>query len=121
MLLLPFRPARRDEIGTAFIEFLDELVCHERRARSRQLAFIHEWDYLIDEPQPATPKRYAERWNTPLSTVYALLDEFRKLFPGETDPTRICQALWQAVEAQQDASGNPVDMNRVRVVRELDG
>jgi hypothetical protein len=121
-LTLPFRPAQRDEPGIAFIEFLDQQVDHDRRARSRQLAFIHEWDYLIDEDgQLPTPKRYAERWNTPTSTVYLLLTEFRRLFPGEADPTRVCQALWAAVEAQQDAAGTFVDMDRVRVVQQDGG
>jgi hypothetical protein len=116
-LQLPFRPARRGEPGVAFIEYLDKRVGHDRRARGRQLAFIHEWDYLIDGASEApTAKRYAERWNTPLSTVYLLLAEFRQLFPSETDPTRVCESLWAAVAVQQDSIGSFVDMDRVRVV-----
>ena len=114
---LPFRYARRGETGTPFIEYLDQRVGRDRRARGRQLAFIHEWDYLTDEIQrPPTAKDYAERWNAPLSTVYGLLEEFRELFPTEADPGRVVQEIWNGVEAQQDGVGTFVDMDRVHVI-----
>lgn len=114
---LPFRHAHRGESGTPFIEYLDARLAHDRRARARQLAFLHEWDYLTDEiERRPTPRDYALRWNTPLSTVYGLLDEFRQFFPTESDPSRLAQEIWRGVEAQQDSAGTPVDMDRVQVI-----
>jgi hypothetical protein len=83
----------------------------------RQLALVHEWDHLTDDLQrPPTVKEYAERWNMSLSTAYALLEEFRELFPTEETPERIVRELWDGVAAQQQPNGMMVEWDRVQVV-----
>ena len=67
-----------------------------------------------EHPDPA---QYAERWNASISTVYKVLEEFRALFPGQTDPTAICQEIWDGVGAQQhEWPLGFVETMRVRVV-----
>jgi|SRR5450755_5036133 hypothetical protein len=116
--LLPFEHAKRGAAGVPFIDYLDGVCDGDRLLRQRQLAFIHEWDYLIDHlGRKPTVTEYSERWRTPRSTVYALLQEHRRLFPGQDDPTGVCTEIWAGVEAQQGEE--PlffVDMERVRVV-----
>ena len=114
---LPFKHARRGESGIPFIEYLDARAGHDRRTRSRQLAFLHEWEYLADRlgHSPA-PKEYAERWNMPVSTAYDLLAEFRQLFPTERDPARLIDEIWNGVHAQQGSHGGFLDLDRVLVV-----
>jgi hypothetical protein len=92
---LPFRHAQAGDAGIAFIDYVDHLAGNNRLLRQRQLAFLHEWDVLVDElGRVPTAAEYAERWRTPRSTVYSLLDEFRQLFDGQNDPTWICKEIW---------------------------
>ena len=115
--LLPFRHARHGDEGVPFIDYLDARTGRNRLVRQRQLAFIHEWDYLVDQlGRTPTPAEYSDRWRTPRSTVYALLDEFRQLFPGQDHPTAICEEIWDGVSAQQHETTGLVDVERVRVV-----
>lgn len=116
--LLPFAHATRGVEGVPFVDYVDELCGRDRLKRQRQLSFIHEWDYLVDElGRKPTAEEYAGRWNTTRSTVYSLLQEFRQLFPGQDDPTAVCQEIWTGVEAQQhEAPFGFVDLERVRVV-----
>jgi hypothetical protein len=115
---LPFEHAQQGAPGQAFIEYMDELVCHDRQARQRQMALIHEWDYLTDHcGHRITADEYAEYWKIPRSTVYALLREFRALFPEQDDPTAICEEIWAGVQAQQGEDAMFfVDVERVRVI-----
>lgn len=81
------------------------------------LAFVDEWEVLADEIQRTpTAKEFSARWNVPLSTAYDLLEEFRKLFPTETDPGRVIQEIWDGVAAQQGANGTFMQVNRVLVI-----
>jgi hypothetical protein len=114
---LPFRHARRGEQGVPFIEYLDTRTGHDRRTLTRQLAFLHEWEYLADDlgRAPST-KEYADRWHMPGSTAYGLLSEFRRLFPTERDPNRVIKEIWDGVGAQQNVHGGFLDLNRVKVV-----
>jgi hypothetical protein len=116
--LLPFTHADQVGEGIPFIDYLDRISGGDRLLRQRQLAFIHEWDYLVDHlGRSPTAAEYGERWRTPRSTVYALLKEFRRLFPGQDEPTAICQEIWAGVGAQQhEAPFGWVDMERVRIV-----
>jgi hypothetical protein len=99
---LPFRASKKPGEGVPFIDHLSDLVDGRRLLRERQLVFIQQWDYQLDHlGAPPTPAEYAARWNVSLSTVYKLLDEFRRLFPGQDDPTAICQEIWEGVAAQQ--------------------
>jgi hypothetical protein len=46
-----------------------------------------------------------------------MLEEFRRIFPGQADPTAICTEIWDGVSAQQDeATCQFVDTDRVRVI-----
>jgi hypothetical protein len=101
-----------------FIDHLDERCRGNRPLRQRQLAFVHEWDVLLDDLQRRpTVAEYAERWRTPRSTAYSMLEEFRRVFPGQHDPTAICKEIWDGVSAQQgEAPFGFVDMDRVRVI-----
>jgi hypothetical protein len=115
---LPFAHSSDPRHGEAFIDYLDRICSNNRLRRQRQLAFIHEWDHLIDQlgRQP-TVSEYADRWRTPRSTAYALLHEFRQLFPNVADPTRVCEELWNGVSAQQhDEPSFLINVDRVRVV-----
>jgi hypothetical protein len=79
--------------------------------------FIHEWEHLADGSyEPPSVKRYAERWNVPLSRAYARLNEFRDLFPTEDSPTRLVDEVWRGIGEQQDAVGNPMLWDRVLVL-----
>jgi hypothetical protein len=51
-----------------------------------------------------------------ISTAYDLLEEFRRLFPTETDPGRLIQEIWDGVAAQQSANGMFMQVNRVLVI-----
>lgn len=115
---LPIRYAVGPGEGLPFIDYLSRLAGERSTLRQRQLAFINEWDCLIDElGRRPTPADYAERWDMPRSTVYSLLAEFRRLFPGQSDPTDLCREIWDGVGAQQhEASLGIVDWERVRVV-----
>ena len=63
--LLPFRHARHGDEGVPFIDYLDARTGRNRLVRQRQLAFIHEWDYLVDQlgrtPTPAEYRTAGER------------------------------------------------------------
>ncbi len=114
---LPFRHARRGESGTPFFEYVESRMGSDRRARIRMLAFVDEWEVLADEIQRTpTAKEFSVRWNVPLSTVYDLLEEFRRLFPTETDPGRLIQEIWDGVAAQQSVNGMFMQVNRVLVI-----
>lgn len=81
---LPVRHAVGCDEGISFIDYLNRLSDERGVLRQRQLAFINEWDYLVDDlerrPMPAD---YAERWDIPRSTVYSLLAEFRRPAPSK--------------------------------------
>lgn len=115
---LPIRHAVAAGEGLPFIDYLSHLAEGRAGPRQRQLAFINEWDCLVDDlGRRPTVADYAERWRMPRSTVYALLAEFRRLFPGQTDPTDLCREIWDGLGAQQDeAPFGIVDWERVRVV-----
>jgi hypothetical protein len=115
---LPVRHAVRSDDGVSFIDYLNRLADERGVLRQRQLAFINEWDCLVDDlGRRPTPADYAERWKMPRSTVYSLLAEFRQLFPGQTDPTDLCREIWEGVAAQQhEAPFGIVDWEQVRVV-----
>jgi hypothetical protein len=114
---LPFRHARRGEDGVPFIDYLDRRIGHDSLKRERMWSFIHEWEHIIDGSyEPPTVKRYAERWNIPLSRAYARLNEFRELFPTEDTPTRLVDEIWNGLGEQQDTSGSPMLWDRVLVV-----
>ncbi len=115
---LPIRYAVALGEGVPFIDYLSRLAEGRGGLRQRQLAFINEWDCLVDDlGRRPTAADYAERWKMPRSTVYALLAEFRRLFPGQTDPTELCREIWDGLEAQQhEAPFGIVDWERVRVV-----
>jgi hypothetical protein len=114
---LPFRHALRGEDGVPFLDYLDRRVGRDRRRRARQLALLHEWDHLTDDlRRPPRVSEYAARWNVPLSSAYALLDEFRDVFPTEQTPERIVRELWDGLAAQQAGNGTFVEWGRVRVV-----
>ena len=114
---LPFRHARRRESGTPFSEYVESRMGSDRRARIRMLAFVDEWEVLADEIQRTpTAKEFSVRWNVALSTAYDLLEEFRRLFPTETDPGRLIQEIWDGVAAQQSANGMFMQVNRVLVI-----
>lgn len=50
-------------------------------------------------------------------TVYKQLEEFRRLFPGQVDPTQVCHEIWEGVAAQQHESPfGFVETMRVNVV-----
>jgi hypothetical protein len=114
---LPLRHAAKRDEGVPFVDHLDQLA-GARTARYRQLAFINEWDCLVDElHRRPTASEYAERWRMPRSTVHALLAEFRTLFPGQVDPTDLCREIWEGVAAQQgEATFGFVPWDSVRVV-----
>jgi hypothetical protein len=115
---LPIRHAIAPSEGVAFIDYLNSLAGARSTLRQRQLAFINEWDCLIDEigGRP-TASDYANRWSMARSTVYSLLAEFRQMFPGQLDPTDLCREIWGGVGAQQhEAPYGMVDWERVRVV-----
>jgi hypothetical protein len=115
---LPFRHSTQSDEGLPFIDYLAHLSRGNRVVRERQLVFIQQWDYLLDHlGAPPTPAHYAERWNASISTVYKVLEEFRALFPGQTDPTAICQEIWEGVGAQQhEWPMGFVETMRVRVL-----
>jgi hypothetical protein len=115
---LPVRHAVAPDEGLPFIEYLNRLAGARGALRQRQLAFINEWDCLVDDlGHRPTPADYAARWEMPRSTVYALLAEFRRLFPGQIDPTELCREIWDGVGAQQhEAPLGIVDWEQVRVV-----
>jgi hypothetical protein len=103
--VLPIRHAAKRDEGLPFVDYLHQLAGARGGLRQRQLAFINEWDCLVDElGRRPTAVDYAERWNTPRSTVYSLLAEFRALFPGQADPTELCREIWDGVAAQQHES-----------------
>jgi hypothetical protein len=115
---LSIRHAVTSDEGLPFIDYLSRLAGQRGVQRQRQLAFINEWDCLVDDlGRRPTAADYAERWKMPRSTVYSLLVEFRELFPGQTDPTDLCREIWDGVGAQQhEAPLGMVDWEQVRVV-----
>jgi hypothetical protein len=63
--LLPFGHVPNGRVGLPFIDHLDERCGGNRALRQRQLAFIHEWDVVLDDLQRRpTVAEYAERWRT---------------------------------------------------------
>lgn len=127
-LPLPFRAAGRDEDGIEFVDYLYEraAVVAETPTQARTLAklawiFLEQYDHLRDDRHAAgefgepTVEQYAERWATPVRTAYREFVEFRRLFPGERDPGRVCAELWEGVE-RQAPRGKLMAVRAVKVV-----
>jgi hypothetical protein len=114
---LPFRHAHRGEDGIQFIRYLVDRIGDDPQRRERVYTFIHDWEHIIDGSYaPPSVKRVAEFSRLPLSTTYQRLEEFRKVFPTEEDPTRLVNEIWDGIGAQQLENGDFMLWDRVLVV-----
>jgi hypothetical protein len=113
---LPFRHAKRGEDGVHFNEYLIERINDPQR-RERVATFIDDWEHIIDGSyETPSVKRVAEFSRLPLSTEYQRLEEFRKVFPTEDDPTRLVNEIWNGIGEQQPPNGASMRWDRVLVV-----
>lgn len=94
----PFRPARPEEAGQEFVDYLDARCGGDRRLRERLLVFLQQWDHLADdlEGEPSA-EAYAERWHVSVPSTYRMLEQFRRMFPTERTPARVLAALWDGL------------------------
>ena len=114
---LPFRHANHGEDGIQFIRYLVERIDNDPQRRERVYTFIHDWEHIIDgSHEPPSVKRVAEFSKLPLSTEYQRLEEFRKVFPTEEDPTRLINEIWDGIGEQQPTNGDFMIWDRVLVV-----
>jgi len=83
-----------DPEGLPLIDYVQGRV--GRRPAQRVLAFLQEWDTLADElGRDPTLEEYAERWRLPRATAYSDQRLFREAFPGEQNPRRLLNQLWE--------------------------
>jgi hypothetical protein len=90
------RIAQEGDLGEPFVKWLHRAA---GRDRAKRLAiFLQQWDHQADElGQAPSAKEYADEWNEPETSTYRLLEEFRDVFPTESDPSRIMAMLWDGM------------------------
>jgi hypothetical protein len=94
------RPLKHPE-GVPLVDYVQGRV--GRRPAQRVLAFLQEWDTLADElGRDPSLEEYAERWRLPRATAYSDQRLFREAFPGEQNPRRLLNQLW---ELRRDSYG----------------
>ncbi len=75
----------------------DELVVRsDTRHALRTVLFMETWYATVREwDSEPSPEQFGEAWDLKRGQVAYQIGEFRRLFPGESSPTRICRVVDQ--------------------------
>lgn len=99
----PTPPIKVDPKGKPFVDLVYDRAARGRKPRAardvatRVTAFIQGWSWATDHlgHEPSVPE-FAEAFKEHVPNAYRDLELFKELFPTESNPTRIVDALWDA-------------------------